>query len=187
MKKLLLPVLFLFFITATAHAQVGVRPKEPVAELFGGFSYAHLDDSGAGITTNVPGIVGSVAWNAKSWLQLVADTSYNISSYNGVNVTLYGNHYGPRFFYRERRWRISPFGEFLAGGSHINNSSYGTSFSDVAFSFKAGGGADYNISPHFAIRAVEADYYRTGLFGGHQGNLWLTTGFIVRFGGASPQ
>ena len=187
MKKFLLSLLLLPLIAASVQAQVGVRPKEPVAEAFGGFSWVHINDPGANLTTNAPGVVGSIAWNARSWLQLVADTSYNLTSYSGYNITLYGNHYGPRVFYRERRWRISPFGEFLVGGSHINNSTGGVSFADAAFSYKAGGGVDYNISPHFAVRAVEADYYHTALFGGHQANLWLTTGFVIRFGGASPQ
>jgi hypothetical protein len=174
---------------AFAQGPVPVMRRTPVAELFGGFSYARLNDSGT--TTNTRGIVGSFAWNAKPWLQIVADSSYNVSSYNNVNVTLYGNHYGVRVFDRERnKWRASPFAEVLVGGSHVNNAvtgAGGLQYTDTAFSMKAGGGVDFNLTPHFAVRVFDADYYRTTLFGGHQNNIWLTTGFVIRLGGARPQ
>jgi hypothetical protein len=154
----------------------------PVGEMFGGFSYARLNDGGT--STNTKGIVGSFAWNAKPWLQIVADSSYNVSWYNGVNVTLYGNHYGARVFHRERnKWRASPFAEFLVGGSHVNNTVSGPgglTYTDLGFSMKAGGGVDFNISPHFAVRVLDADYYRTSLFSAHQNNIWLTTKALRR-------
>src|SRR4029077_3340059 len=112
MRTSLIAVLLLAATPALAQSPVSVMPKKPVAEMFGGFSYARLNDGGA--TTNTKGIVGSFAWNAKPWLQIVADSSYNVSSYSGMNVTLYGNHYGARVFYRERnKWRTSPFAEML--------------------------------------------------------------------------
>jgi hypothetical protein len=182
-------VLLLAATPAFAQGPVSVTPRMPVGELFGGFSYARLNDSGT--TTNAKGIVGSFAWNAKPWLQIVADTSYNVSSYNGVNVTLYGNHYGARVFHRERnKWRASPFAEVLVGGSHVNNTVSGPGglqYSDLSFSMKAGGGVDFNLTPHFAVRVFDADYYRTSLFGAHQNNIWLTTGFVIRLGGARPE
>jgi hypothetical protein len=174
---------------ALAQGPVSITRKMPVGEMFGGFSYARLSDSGT--TTNTKGIVGSFAWNAKPWLQLVADSSYNVGSYNGVNVTLYGNHYGARVFHRERNsWRASPFAEVLVGGSHVNNTVSGPGglqFADLGFSMKMGGGVDFNLTPHFAVRVFDADYYRTSLFGNHQNNIWLTTGFVIRLGGARPE
>jgi hypothetical protein len=174
---------------ALAQGPVSVTRKTPVGEMFGGFSYARLTDSG--VSTNTKGVVGSFAWNARPWLQLVADTSYNVGSYNGVNVTLYGNHYGARVFHRERNsWRASPFAEVLVGGSHVNNTLSGTGgfqFTDLGFSMKMGGGMDVNLGPHFAVRVFDADYYRTSLFGAHQNNIWLTTGFVIRLGGARPE
>jgi hypothetical protein len=170
-----------------AQAQRVVRPKEPVAEVFGGFTEVHITD---GVLVGyAPGIVGSAAWNARPWLQLVADTSYNFSSASGTNIALYGNHYGPRVFYKERnKWRVSPFAEFLIGGSHISNKVGGTVQSaDLSLSYRIGGGLDYNISPHFAVRVFEADLYHTGLFGISQNNAWVTAGFVIRIGGASPQ
>jgi hypothetical protein len=187
MHKLVTLLAISLVLSIPAHAQRTVRPKEPVAELFGGFAYVHLTDGT--LVGNAPGIVGSLAWNARPWLQLVADTSYNVSSYSGTNIALYGNHYGPRVFYKERnKWRASPFAEFLIGGSHISNKVGGTVQSaDLSLSYKIGGGLDYNISPHFAVRVFEADLYHTGLFSGSQNNAWVTAGLVIRFGGASPQ
>src|SRR5258706_4457267 len=157
------PILLFDAPPASAKGPFSVRSKPPVAELFGGFSYARLNDSGT--TTNTKGIVGSFAWNAKPWLQIVADSSYNVSSYSGMNVTLYGNHYGARVFYRERnKWRASPFAEMLVGGSHVNNTVTGTGgrqATDRSLSVQAGGGADLNLPPRRATRVIDADYYRT--------------------------
>jgi len=185
----LVAVLLFAATPALAQGPASVTRRTPVGEMFGGFSYARLSDSG--VSTNTKGVVGSFAWNAKPWLQLVADTSYNVGSYNGVNVTLYGNHYGARVFHRERNsWRASPFAEVLVGGSHVNNTVSGSSglqFTDLGFSMKMGGGVDFNLTPHFAVRVFDADYYRTSLFGAHQNNIWLTTGFVIRLGGARPE
>src|SRR5260221_4523260 len=102
MKNPLSETAILLFAATPAFAQgpVSVRSKPPVAELFGGFSYPRLNDSGT--TTNTKGIVGSFAWNRKPWLQIVADSSFNESPYSGMNVTVYGHHYLPRLFDHSR-------------------------------------------------------------------------------------
>ena len=49
----------------------------------------------------------------------------------------------------------------------------------------AGGGLDIAITRHFAVRALEADYYRTQFSNGlndRQNNLRLSAGVIFRFG-----
>ena len=177
MKNSMCLIAALLFSATSAVAQgpVSVTRRTPVAELFGGFSYARLNDGGTNLNTK--GIVGSFAWNARPWLQIVADSSYNVSSYNG--------------FHRERnKWRASPFAEVLVGGSHVNNTvsgAGGLQSTDLGFSIKAGGGVDFNLTPHFAVRVFDADYYRTSLFAAHQNNTWLTTGFVIRLGGARPE
>ena len=187
MNKLVALLALFLLASIPARAQRAVRPKEPVAELFGGFAEVHLTDGT--LVGNAPGIVGSAAWNVRPWLQIVGDTSYNFSTYSGTHIALYGNHYGPRVFYKERnKWRASPFAEFLIGGTHISNSANGATLSaDLSLSFKIGGGLDYNVSPHFAVRVFEADLYHTGLFNAHQNNAWVTAGVVIRLGGASPQ
>ena len=85
-------------------------------ELYGGFAFARMGGTSNG--SNLVGGLGSFGWNPKSWLQVVADTSYSVQTVGGTKNVLYGNHFGPRFFYRSRhRWGFTPFVEGLVGGS----------------------------------------------------------------------
>jgi hypothetical protein len=160
-------------------------------ELFGGYGFARLD-SGGGTSSNLHGALGSFAWNAKPWLQIVADTSYNVVTVSGTKNVLYGNHYGPRIFRHGRnRWGITPFVEGLVGGSRADTTVSGTggytTSSGSSFSIKVGGGLDIHPSRHFEIRLFDVDYYRTS-FGVnlHQNNYWASTGIVLRlFGGRS--
>jgi hypothetical protein len=135
------------------------------------------------------GAMGSFGWNARPWLQLVADTSYSVVTVSGTKNVLYGNHYGPRLFYRKRsRWGVTPFVEGLFGGTRADTSGVGGySTSTNSFSIKAGGGVDIRPSRHLEIRLIDVDYYRTS-FGPnlHQNNYWASTGIVLRlFGGGA--
>ena len=162
----------------------------PLMELYGGFAFARM--GGTGLGTNSIGGLGSVGWNAKSWLQVVADTSYNVETVGNTKNVLYGNHYGPRFFYRMRnRWGITPFGEALVGGSNFKTTVSGsggyTASTGATLSYKVGGGVDIHPSHRWEIRLINVDYYRTA-FGTdvHQTNYWISTGVVLRlFGGAN--
>jgi len=61
----------------------------PLIELFGGYQFARLD-GGGGTGTNLNGALGSFGWNLKPWLQIVADTSYNVVTISGTKNVLYG-------------------------------------------------------------------------------------------------
>ena len=159
----------------------------PMVELFGGFAYARLISGGYG--TNIYGGLGSFGWNATSWLQVVADTSYNVVTVSGTKTVLYGNHFGPRIFHRKRSiWAPSPFVEALVGGSRVDTTTAGVKTSDQGFSFKVGGGLDIRPSRHIEVRVFNVDYYRTSFASTtnpHQNNYWASAGFVLRFlGGA---
>ena len=167
----------------------GIR-RMPLIELFGGYSFARFDNGG-GTGSNLNGVLGSFGWNAKPWLQIVADSSYNVVTISGAKNVLYGNHYGPRLFRRGRnRWGVTPFVEALVGGTRAATTVSGTggyTTSENCFSFKVGGGLDIHPSRHVEIRVIDVDYYRTS-FGTnlHQNNYWASTGIVIRlFGGAS--
>lgn len=158
-------------------------------ELFGGYSFARFDN-GSGTFSNLNGALGSFGWNAKPWLQLVADSSYNLVTIGGVKTVLYGNHWGARIFGRTRnRWGLTPFVEGLAGGSRADakvSGAGGYSTSANCFSFKAGGGLDLRPSKHWELRLLNVDYYRTAFGTGlHQNNYTASVGIVLRlFGGA---
>jgi hypothetical protein len=160
----------------------------PLMELYGGYSFARLVSGGSG--TNLNGALGSFGWSIKPWLQIVADTSYNVVTTNGIKNVLYGNHYGPRYFHRSRnRWGITPFVEALFGGSRADTTITGTggyTTSENTFSVKLGGGLDIHPSRRWDIRLFDVDYYRTS-FGTnvHQNNYWISTGVVLRLFGGS--
>lgn len=179
--------LSLLFLTVPAFAQTPKAPgaaRGPIIELFGGYSRTPIKSS---VTTVSNGVVGSFAWNAKSWLQIAADASFNRGSSNQIQNTLYGNHYGPRFYYRQHlKWTVTPFAEALFGGSHVNTKFKGPGpreFSANGFSMKVGGGVDVNIFPHLSIRLFDADLYRTSFFQSHQNTYWIASGLVIRLGG----
>ena len=160
-----------------------------LVELFGGYAFARLNSGGTG--SNLNGALGSFGWNIKPWLQIVADSSYNVLTVSGTKNVLYGNHFGPRFFRRGRnRWGATPFVEALFGGTRADSTVSGAGgykTSDNCFSIKAGGGLDIHPSRHLEIRLLDVDYYRTS-FGTNvrQINFWVSTGIVVRlFGGGA--
>ena len=161
---------------------VGLR-RMPLIELFGGYAFARLD--GGGTWSNLNGAMGSFGWNVKPWLQIVADTSYNVVTISGTKNVLYGNHYGPRIFSRVRnRWGIIPFVEGLVGGSRADTTvsgagGYTTSVNTI--SYKVGGGLDMKPSRRVEIRLINFDYYRTS-FGTNlqQNNYWASAGIVIR-------
>jgi len=169
---------------ATARAQ-----ETPKVDVFAGYSYFRNNPSTAGASSfSLNGGSASVAYNANNWLSGVADFGAyhngNILS-TGTNGTLSTYLFGPRVSYRHFG-RVTPFGEVLFGVAHAGASIAGTSGSDNAFAMSLGGGFDYKLSQHFAIRPVKVDYLltrfpETGTSNQTQNNLRVSTGIVFRF------
>ena len=164
----------------------------PRFELYGGYAFTRMD-GGGGSGTNLNGAMGSFGWNVKPWLQIVGDSSYSFVTISGTKNVLYGNHYGPRYFYHKRnRWNITPFAEAFFGATRVDTTVSGAggyTTSDNCFSIKVGGGLDYHPSRRFEIRLLDVDYYRTS-FGtnAHQNNYWASAGIVIRlFGGSGAE
>lgn len=163
----------------------------PLMELYGGFAFARMGGTSNG--SNLIGALGSFGWNPKSWLQVVADTSYSYQTVGTTKNVLYGNHFGPRFFYRSRhRWGFTPFVEGLVGGSSLNTTVSGTggysSSTGSALSYKIGGGIDIHPSRHWDVRLFDVDYYRTSFSGATQSNnYWISAGIVLRLFGGSAE
>ncbi|MGC1619828.1 MAG: hypothetical protein WA765_15160 [Candidatus Acidiferrum sp.] len=160
----------------------------PLIELYGGYSFARM--GGASNGSNLNGALGSFGWNPKSWLQVVADTSYSFETVGATKNVLYGNHFGPRFFYRSsHRWGFTPFVEGLVGGSSERTTISGTTTSTgSALSYKVGGGIDIHPSRHWDVRLFDVDYYRTTFGAGTQSNnYWISAGVVLRLFGGSAE
>jgi opacity protein-like surface antigen len=74
----------------------------------------------------------------------------------------------------------------LFGVVRATASIAGTSGSDTRFAMSVGGGFDYKLSDHFAIRPVKVDYLlsrfpETGTNAQTQNNLRVSTGVVFRF------
>ena len=168
----------------------GGRRLVPLFDLFGGYGFARFDN-GAGVSaSNLNGVIGSFGWNVKPWLQVVADSSYNFVTVSGVKSVMYGNHWGPRIFYRGRnRWGLTPFVEGLVGGTRADITvpgAGGYTTSQNVLSYKVGGGLDMKLSRKIEIRLLDVDYYRTS-FGTslYQNNYWASAGIVLRLFGGS--
>jgi hypothetical protein len=162
----------------------------PLFDLFGGYGFARFDNGAGASASNLNGVIGSFGWNVKPWLQVVADSSYNFVTVSGVKSVMYGNHWGPRIFYRGRnRWGLTPFVEGLVGGTRADitvSGPGGYTTSQNVLSYKVGGGLDMKLSRKIEIRLIDVDYYRTS-FGTnlYQNNYWASAGIVLRLFGGS--
>ncbi len=178
----LLAVLAIFGVTARAQ-------DTPKADVFLGYSYLRFNPSTAGVVgASLNGGSASVAYNASSWLSGVADFggyhSGNLFG-SGASGTLSTYLFGPRVSYRHSG-RVTPFGEVLFGVAHGSADIAGTSASDTRFAMSLGGGFDYRLSDHFAVRPVKVDYLmsrfpETATSAQTQNNLRVSTGVVFRF------
>ena len=110
----------------------------------------------------------------------------------GQDLTLTTFTVGPRFSYRTHR--LIGFGEVLVGGAHGSDSYFPSATlvrpSASSFALSAGGGLDFELTPHFALRALDVKYLRTTLPNGtsnEQNQLMIGAGLVVKFNGHSPK
>jgi hypothetical protein len=96
--------------------------------------------------------------------------------------------FGPRYTWSPKHSRVSVYAQGLVGEAWGMNSVFPnpagamTTANDLAV--KAGGGLNFHLTPHVALRAFEADYLRTqfpNTTNNAQNNLQLNAGFVLRF------
>jgi opacity protein-like surface antigen len=170
-----------------------------------------------GFGSNSQGWNAQAQYNADSWVSLAVDfagrsstpiTSGPSGPISGApSQTSYSFLAGPVLSYRTKS-KATPFVHALFGydrttlsassitGPQTPVSSAATTYTDFALAL--GGGFDYKLSRHFALRPLQLDYFHTslnlnsfygsafgpGLFRGlstNQRNLRLATGVVVRF------
>jgi len=175
----------------------------PKFDVFGGYSYVHFSingGSGGQITSNLNGGSGAAAFYPNNWLGLVADfggykfsTLHQGSTSLGVSGTAITYLFGPRV--RLGHGGVTPFGQILFGGAHAGNITCSTTNpncpstgqvtkSDNSFALTAGGGADFKIARHFALRG-QAEYlmtrFKQGSSGtaGSQNNARISVGIVI--------
>ncbi len=151
----------------------------PKAEVFGGYSYLHTSVLGTGFSSN--GASGSISVNPSNWVGLVGDFGVYHRSVLGTGVNTVTYLFGPKFAYRHSD-KLTPYFHFLLGGAHVS----GGGASSNAFAMALGGGFDAKVSPHVAIRLIQADYVMTKFQDGannRQNNARISVGIVFRSGG----
>ncbi len=159
MRVVVFLIAVLSFLGVSAYAQ-----DTPKIDVFAGYSCVRENPSSSGVSSfSLNGGSASIAYNANNWLSGVADfDGYHNGNIlgTGVDGTLSTYLFGPRVSYR-RSDRITPFGEVLFGVARVSASVLGTSGSSNTFAMTVGGGLDYKLTDHFAIRPVKVDYLLT--------------------------
>src|SRR5574337_1690531 len=116
-------------ISLTTVIVLGASPAAPAqdtpkVEVFGGYSFMRANVVVNGLTFNLHGGSGSVAYNLNNWFGLVGDVgAYHQGSVtgNGFSLTVVSYMFGPRI---SLRWHkpdhapITPFAQVLLGGGH---------------------------------------------------------------------
>lgn len=158
-------VFALFSMSSLTVAQLGDR-----LEIFGGYAYMHRDMSMVA-PSGVHGWDASANWRFHRWLGLTADFSgfypglpCCASSSSAVGAMTNNFLFGPQVSLR--RPRFSPFARFLMGYTHLYPANTGALSvelftSDNSFTLAAGGGVDYSLTRHFALRG-QADWLHSG-------------------------
>jgi hypothetical protein len=143
MKRLLFLSLGLLVFAIPSRAQSS-------ADASVGYSYFRLGGSG-GLNQN--GVSGSLSYNPIPYLGIVGDFGGYHASPGGVGVNTYTFLFGPRIILHNPT-KITPFGQFLAGGAHQTVSGFGSS---TDFAYSVGGGVDVRVLPHLSVRP-QLDY-----------------------------
>ena len=122
----------------------------------------------------------------------VTGTYANNISPTGTDLTMITTTFGPRYAWSHKfsahpERRLVLFGHGLIGESNGIYSVFpnpsGAQSSANSFALQVGGGADADISRHFGIRLLEADWFRTQFPNGTtsvQNNLRLGAGIVIR-------
>jgi hypothetical protein len=166
-----------------------------------------------GVTSNFNGWNAEVQYNLNRYLGVVADgakhsgqliTSPNVNLTQLPNSNDYSLMGGPVLSYKVGR--ITPFVHGLAGvdRAHLSAGSVPGLFGlaapvvDHALAAAVGGGIDFKVSPHFAVRLGQFDYFYTAhnlnsfyaasfrpgelpTLATRQNNLRFAAGFVIRF------
>ena len=149
----------------------------PKWELFGGYSFLYPGADVHGLLpgglipvtsrleSNPRGIGAGVTYNFNRWFGLTGDFSGHWGSgETGIakqidDAAFYNASVGPKLTFRTHYF--SPFVEALVGWHRLTSDVFQD---DDRFGFMAGGGLDLNLSKHFALRLVQADF----VFSNHQ-------------------
>jgi opacity protein-like surface antigen len=165
----------------TASAQEVSTPKYEIGLLYSGL---HVNSSENDGQRTGNGGSGYFEYNLNRTLGLVADFGGYANAATAKESRLFTYMFGPRFNWRHSRW--TPYAQALFGGGHLWTGSNYNNTKD-AFSMAIGGGVDYRLTDHIAIKPVQVEYVLTRFdntngFGDHQNDIRYSAGVVFRLG-----
>ena len=183
------------------------RPA-PKWELYGGYSFFYPDADVHGVLpggilpassrleSNPQGVGVSITYNFNRWFGLTVDGSGHWSDDETTvarridDAGFFNLSMGPKVTFRSRHF--SPFIEALVGDHRLSPDAF---HAIDKLGFMGGGGLDINVSRHFALRLLRADYvwsnYRYGpsetTAPTEVRGVRLQSGLVLMWGGKSPE
>lgn len=170
-----LTMLACLVVLFAASAMAAESENFPKAEFFGGYQYSHLAGglSGNGFDFNYNG-------NFNDHFGITADFGSSYTSQNTVKYSNYTYTFGPVFSLRRKGY--TPFVHALIGGDHESASLGTASLSVNGLAVMAGGGVDFNLNRHFALRVAQADWMMVrNSRGSSDKNVRVITGLVFRY------
>jgi len=157
-------------------------------EAYGGFYYARFN-----VNDNVSGFPpaasydgygggGQLEYNANNLLGIVGDLAGYYVPNHGYGGGAFSYLFGPRV--NIRRGELTPFAHLLLGGI-LTSSGIGQPGPENHFAMAVGGGIDFTVSKHVAVRPAQAEYFMTKIPDGlnnQQNNFRFGTGIVLRLG-----
>ena len=154
------------------------------------YSGLHLNAESNNSQRTGNGGSGSFEFNIDKYLGLVADIGGYANTRVGVDDKLLTYLFGPRINLRYKRF--TPYVQTLLGAGYAWSGP--SNNTQNAFTFAVGGGVDYGLTRHIAIKPVQVEYLRsefnsarlgdsTAGFGDHQSGVRYSAGIVFRFGG----
>ena len=132
--------------------------------------------------------VGAQFWRGLGEFAEIAGAHNASFSSNGVGLDLVTATFGPRYTWAYPHSRISAYGQALAGEAFGINSVFpgtaGATDNANGLAFVVGGGVNYALQHHVALRLIQADWLRTQLPNATtnvQNNLRLGAGLTMHF------
>lgn len=159
------------------------------------YTFTRVNPGGNLTSYTANGGSGFVEYNLNHVVGLVADLGGNyIGNVNGfpIDNTTFTYLFGPRFNWRMSR--LTLYAQTLVGGARFSNAYDPQSSAPVlgtsenTFAAAIGGGIDYRLTDHLAIKPIQVEYLMTQLpstfanVNEVQNNLRYSAGIVFRLG-----
>jgi opacity protein-like surface antigen len=182
-------------IVTSGIAAYAQEATTPLIETGVTYSFTRVNPGGNLSSYSANGGSGFVEYNLNHVVGLVADLGANyIGNVNGLPVdnTTFTYLFGPRFNWRTSR--LTLYAQTLVGGARFSNAYDPASpapvlgISENTFAAAIGGGVDYRLTDHIAVKPIQLEYLMTQLPSSFvnvnqvQNNLRYSAGIVYRFG-----